>query len=94
MISNFKNQKGPLDQNTAVRIFCKLSDSIINANLLIHEYIYTFKNVFLAKCKTALEGEHPQKGVKCVFPFTYDGITYNGCIPGKSPWCSTKGIII
>ena len=46
---------------------------------------------FSAKCKTALEGEHPQKGVKCVFPFTYDGITYNGCVPGKSPWCSTKG---
>ena len=30
----------------------------------------------------------------CIFPFTYDGVTYNNCTivndPDNHPWCSTK----
>ena len=40
--------------------------------------------------------ENVQKGVECIFPFTYGGITYNSCTYDYSrvfqyfPWCSTK----
>ena len=43
------------------------------------------------KCLTVGGGK---AGAKCVFPFTLDGITYQGCTRTKHPddrlWCSTK----
>ncbi|KAI0231053.1 hypothetical protein LSAT2_018566 [Lamellibrachia satsuma] len=32
------------------------------------------------------------KGANCLFPFTYQGANYNGCVeiyPGEMPWCKT-----
>ncbi len=39
--------------------------------------------------------EQREKDVKpCIFPFTYEGVTYNNCTvandPDNMPWCSTK----
>ena len=30
-------------------------------------------------------------GGRCVFPFTYDGVTYSGCtdVAHDKPWCAT-----
>ena len=45
-------------------------------------------------CMT-VDGEDPNQ--QCVFPFNFDGVTYDGCIfvgtayPGETrPWCSTQ----
>ena len=36
----------------------------------------------------------PQQNVPCVFPFTYEGISFPACVNYKGPmdqyWCSTK----
>ena len=45
------------------------------------------------KCKTTEIGKvGPMLGVACIFPFIYEGTSYNGCIPdsGSCYWCSTK----
>ena len=38
----------------------------------------------------------PDPGANCVFPFTYNGVEYNGCTSVDSvnsvPWCSTSAI--
>ncbi len=39
--------------------------------------------------------EQREKKVKpCIFPFTYEGVTYNNCTivndPDDKPWCSTN----
>ena len=34
----------------------------------------------------------PDPGANCVFPFTYNGVEYNGCtsVDSDALWCSTK----
>merc|ERR1712133_66167 len=29
-------------------------------------------------------------GTSCQFPFYYNGVGYNNCVPGENPWCATK----
>merc|ERR1712130_991303 len=29
-------------------------------------------------------------GTSCQFPFYYNGVEYNNCVPGENPWCATK----
>ena len=38
-------------------------------------------------CVTASGPSGP--GKKCIFPFSYNGVTYNSCTP-NSKWCATK----
>ena len=48
-------------------------------------------NIFAEYCET-VSGQ--STGLKCIFPFIYQGTTYNHCpkenSPTKNPWCSTK----
>ena len=43
-------------------------------------------------CLTAVESVDPEK--ECVFPFTFNNFTYNGCpsdpLDNTKRWCSTK----
>ena len=45
-------------------------------------------------CKTT-SGEYGTTKVPCIFPFKYNGITYNACTtdqtnPGDPAWCATE----
>jgi len=49
---------------------------------------------FPIPCLTVGGPEPGQAGKRCIFPFTHDGVTYNGCpvdpyVPTER-WCSTK----
>ena len=52
---------------------------------------------YIDKCVTTSTGiVGPQKGLDCIFPMTFQGKIYDGCVPDRDElsecdWCSTKG---
>ena len=71
--------------NRSIQLKCNISKST-----------YVF-NILAKDCTTLFTTISPQKGKKCIFPFTsYGGRTFRSCTRrysggiGKTLWCSTK----
>ena len=56
--------------------------------IIIYAFIICI-NKFTGFCITT---GGPNPGKPCIFPFTFKGVTYNGCAPEvkSETWCSTK----
>ena len=55
---------------------------------------YVIINAQENRCFTTKDSKHPMQ--PCIFPFTHQGVTYNGCPPDPFEkdrrWCSTQVI--